>query len=70
MTTLFKLADKLTALNDKFKLWEQRVNKGFLTCFNISKDFERLQAWPSVLRPCEQSLACAFTRVQALFSKS
>jgi len=33
MTTLFKLADKVAAFNDKFKLWKQRVNKGYLTCF-------------------------------------
>jgi len=33
MTTLFKLADKVAAFNEKFRLWEQRVNKGYLTCF-------------------------------------
>jgi len=33
MTTLFKLADKVTAFNDKFKLWKKRVNKEYLTGF-------------------------------------
>jgi len=53
---------------DKIKLWYQRADKGYLTCFKYcnSRDFERQRAWASVLRPCEQSLACSFTRVQAL----
>jgi len=69
MTTLLKLADKVAAFNDKFKLWKQHVNKGYWHVSNISRDFERQRAWASVLRPCEQSIACTFIRVQALFFK-
>jgi len=58
MITLFKLADKVAALKDKLKLWEQRVNEGVSHVSNISRDFERQRAWASVLRPCEQTLAC------------
>ena len=39
MATLFKMADKVAAFKDKLKLWEQRVNKGYLTCF---KHWQRL----------------------------
>ena len=35
MTTLFKLADKVAAFNDKFKYWKQRVNKGVFDMFQI-----------------------------------
>ena len=30
MIIVFKLADKVSALKDKLKLWKQRVNKGVL----------------------------------------
>ena len=33
MTTVFKLADKMTAFNDKLKSWEQRVNKRVFDMF-------------------------------------
>jgi len=44
MITLFKLADKVAALKDKLKLWEQRVNEGVSHVSNISRDFERQRA--------------------------
>jgi len=70
MTTLFKLVDKVAAFKDKLKLWEQRVNKGvfdiFQTLAETLKDSKPGQAFSDL---CAQSLACSFTRIQALFSK-
>ena len=33
MTIVFKLADKVSAFNNKLKLWEQGVNKGLFDIF-------------------------------------
>ena len=34
MTTVFKLADEVSAFKHKLKLWEQRVNKGLFDMFH------------------------------------
>ena len=66
MTTVFKLADKVAAFKDKLKSWEQRVNKRvfdkFQTLAEALKGSEP-ELSRKVLRPCNQSLACSFTRV-------
>ncbi len=66
MTTIFKLADKVAAFQDKFELWEQRVNKGvfdmFQTLAETLKDCEPEQAFSDLVNNHLRALLQEFKR--------